>query len=393
MRRSKKSPSEGELDLSLVLDQVSRDRGMDRGILISAVEDALKAAAHRYYGNGEKLFARFDPLKSAFKVFSKKTVVEQVVDSRAEISITDACLGNSDIKLGATLEIMKDTDAIGRIAAQAAKHVIANRMHDVEVGGIYQEYNARIGEVVTGSVKRYDGSDIIMDIGRVEAVLPKKEQSPIEHFELGDRLRAVLVKVLISAHDVTIVASRSDAILLQKLLEGEVPEIRNRVVQIRGVAREAGERSKVAVSSKDKGIDPVGACIGVKGSRIQAIIRELRGERIDVIEWSQDPVAFVTKALSPARIRRVNIRSQSDKTVDVLVDEKQLSLAIGKKGQNVRLASRLTGWHIDIKSGERRDRDLQEVLPLTAAASGTSNETDLAGTDHQRRDGRFDKIE
>lgn len=349
---------------------------MDARVLIAAVEEALRAAAIRYYGDGEELHSRFNDRKGVFEVYVRKTVAERVADPAAEISIDVARQANPEAQPGEVIEILKDTDAIGRIAAQTAKQVISSKMRDVETESIYLEYSGKVGEVLHGTVERFEGGDIIIDLGRADGCLPRKEQNPSEHYEIGDPLRAILAKTLKGGRGVQIILSRADPTLLIRLLESEVPEIRDRMVMIKAVVREPGERAKVAVSSKERSIDPVGACVGMKGTRIQSIIRELRGERIDVIEWSSDPVAFVTSALNPAKVRRARVVDDVQKIVEVLVDEKQLSLAIGKKGQNVRLASRLTGWHIDIKcEGTRQGAPLtglfeQDGPPAEGPADG-----------------------
>ncbi len=347
-----------------MIEQVSRDRGLDADVLIAAIEEALRAAALRYYGDGEELHSRFDRTRGVFQVYSRRKVVETPVDAAAEVSLADARKIDPEAAIDSTIEIVKDTEAIGRIAAQTCKHVISSRMRDVETENTYAEYSSKVGQVLHGSVKRFEGADIIVEFGRIEAILPKKEQNPYEHYEIGETIKVVVVRVSKDARGVLVIVSRADPSLLAWLLEGEVPEIRDRTVAIKGVVREAGERAKVAVSSSQRGIDPVGACVGVKGTRIQSIIRELRGERIDIIEWSQDPAEFVSAALNPAKVRRASVTDAAAKIMEVHVDEKQLSLAIGKRGQNVRLAYRLTGWRIDIKSeGEKLGGGLASVFP------------------------------
>lgn len=347
-----------------MIEQVSHDRGLDSNVLIAAIEEALRAAALRYYGDGEELHSRFDRTRGVFQVYALRKVVETPVDTVNEVSLADARKINPDAAIDSTIEIVKDTEAIGRIAAQTCKHVISTRMRDVETENTYAEYSSKVGAVLHGSIKRFEGADMIVDLGRIEAILPKKEQNPYEHYEIGETIRAVALRVAKDARGVLVIVSRADPSLLAWLLEGEVPEIRDRTVTIKGVVREAGERAKVAVSSRERGIDPVGACVGVKGTRIQSIIRELRGERIDIIEWSQDPAEFVSAALNPAKVRRASVTDETARIMEVHVDEKQLSLAIGKRGQNVRLATRLTGWRIDIKSdSEKAGGGLATVFP------------------------------
>ena len=257
------------------------------------------------------------------------------------------------------IEFPKRTDVLGRIAAQTAKQVIFQKVREAERENIFAEYNQRIGEVINSTVKRFENGDLIVEIGRVEAVLPRKEQSRAESYTPGERIRAVIKGVSRSAKGPQIVLSRTDPALLIKLFEQEVPEIYDGTVMIRGAVREAGDRAKVAVYSRERDVDPVGACVGMKGTRVQAIIRELRGEKIDIVEWSDDSVVFVTNALSPAKVPRVSIVDDADRVMEVVVEDKQLSLAIGKKGQNVRLAAKLTGWRIDIKSEEEKRREVE----------------------------------
>jgi N utilization substance protein A len=275
------------------------------------------------------------------------------------------------------IEFPKPTDVLGRIAAQTAKQVIFQKVREAERENIFEEYNQRVGEVVNATVKRFETGDMIAEIGtRVEAVLPRKEQSRAESYNPGDRLRAVIKGVNRSAKGPQIVLSRTDPALLIKLFEQEVPEIYDGTVMIRGAVREAGDRAKVAVFSRERDVDPVGACVGMKGTRVQAIIRELRGEKIDIVEFSDDPVAFVTNALSPAKVQRVSIVDDRERVMEVVVEDKQLSLAIGKKGQNVRLAAKLTGWRIDIKSEEEKRREIEAQLEGLTIGS-TEAEPDL----------------
>jgi N utilization substance protein A len=282
------------------------------------------------------------------------------------------------------VEFPKPTDVLGRIAAQTAKQVIFQKVREAERENIFGEYNQRIGEVVSGTAKRFENGDLIVEMGRVEAVLPRKEQSRAESYSAGERIRAVIKGVTRSAKGPQVVLSRTDPALLIKLFEQEVPEIYDATVQIRGAVREAGDRAKVAVFSRERDVDPVGACVGMKGTRVQAIIRELRGEKIDIVEWSEDPVLFVTNALSPAKVQRVSIVDDRDRVMEVVVEDKQLSLAIGKKGQNVRLAAKLTGWRIDIKSEEEKRREVEaqfEELEANAAGAAAEDTEDTGEAD------------
>jgi transcription termination/antitermination protein NusA len=275
----------------------------------------------------------------------------------------------NSIELGDEMEFPKPTEVLGRIAAQTAKQVIFQKVREAERENIFAEYNQRIGEVVNGNIKRFENGDIIIEVGRIEAVLPRKEQSRAESYAPQDRVRTVIKGVNRSAKGPQIVLSRTDPALLIKLFEQEVPEIYDGTVMIRGAVREAGDRAKVAVFSRERDVDPVGACVGMKGTRVQSIIRELRGEKIDIVEWSEDPIAFVTNALSPAKVQRVSIVDDRDRVMEVIVEDKQLSLAIGKKGQNVRLAAKLTGWRIDIKSEEEKRREVEAQFEGLEAAS------------------------
>jgi N utilization substance protein A len=279
--------------------------------------------------------------------------------------------------VGTEILTAKPTDVLGRIAAQTAKQVILQKVREAERDTIYNEYHTRVGELVTVIVKRAEGPDLIVDMGRTEARLPKREQSKLETYNIGERLRVVIKMVDRAAKGPQVIVSRGDASLVQRLFEMEVPEIYDGTVQIRFAAREAGERTKVAVMSRDKDVDPVGACVGMKGMRVQSIIRELRGEKIDIIPYSEEMVAFAQKALSPAKVTRVQIIDPETKKLEVIVEDSQLSLAIGKKGQNVRLASKLIGWDIDIKSEEEKRREIEEQM--TALTAPTTPLTALAG--------------
>jgi N utilization substance protein A len=285
----------------------------------------------------------------------------------------------NSIELGDEMEFPKPTEVLGRIAAQTAKQVIFQKVREAERENIFGEYNQRIGEVVSGTIKRFENGDIIIEIGRIEAVLPRKEQSRAESYTPADRVRTVIKGVNRSAKGPQIVLSRTDPALLIKLFEQEVPEIYDGTVMIRGAVREAGDRAKVAVFSRERDVDPVGACVGMKGTRVQSIIRELRGEKIDIVEWSEDPTAFVTNALSPAKAQRVSIVDDHERVMEVVVEDKQLSLAIGKKGQNVRLAAKLTGWRIDIKSEEEKRREVEAQFEGLEGAGGDAEPADETG--------------
>ncbi len=354
--------------LQQTIEALAKEKGIEPDVVISAIEEAVATASRKYYKTGENLKTRFNTDTGQVDLFALKTVVEDVTTEATEIAIDEARemyrplygdeVANS-IELGDEMEFPKPTEVLGRIAAQTAKQVIFQKVREAEREHVFAEYNERIGEVMNGTIKRFENGDIILELGRIEAVLPRKEQSRAESYTPGDRVRSVVKGVNRSAKGPQIVLSRTDPALLIKLFEQEVPEIYDGTVMIRGAVREAGDRAKVAVFSRERDVDPVGACVGMKGTRVQSIIRELRGEKIDIVEFSEDPIAFVTNALSPAKVQRVSIVDDREHVMEVVVEDKQLSLAIGKKGQNVRLAAKLTGWRIDIKSEEEKRREVE----------------------------------
>jgi len=345
------------------IETLAKEKGIEPEVIISAIEEAVRTASRKYYKTNEDLQARFNRETGQVDLFALKVIVEEVTDPATQVSLTEAHeLYGDEAEVGMEIEFPKSTDVLGRIAAQTAKQVIYQKVREAERENIFAEYNDRIGEVMTGGVKRFENGDIVLELGRIEAVLPRKEQSRAESYAPGDRVRAVIKSVNRSAKGPQIVLSRTDAALLVKLFEQEVPEIYDGTVVIKGAVREAGDRAKVAVYSRERDVDPVGACVGMKGTRVQSIIRELRGEKIDIVEWSEDPVSFVTNALSPAKVQRVSIVDDHERVMEVVVEDKQLSLAIGKKGQNVRLAAKLSGWRIDIKSEEEKRREVEAQL-------------------------------
>jgi transcription termination/antitermination protein NusA len=351
--------------LQQTIEALAKEKGIEPDVVITAIEEAVATASRKYYKTGENLKTRFNTETGQVDLFALKTVVQEVTSPATEISIDEArtMYGEDvEVELGDEIEFPKPTEVLGRIAAQTAKQVIFQKVREAERENIFAEYNQRVGEVVNATVKRFENGDIILEVGRIEAVLPRKEQSRAESYNPGDRVRTVIKGVNRSAKGPQIVLSRTDPALLIKLFEQEVPEIYDGTVMIRGAVREAGDRAKVAVYSRERDIDPVGACVGMKGTRVQSIIRELRGEKIDIVEWSEDPVSFVTNALSPAKVQRVSIVDDRERVMEVIVEDKQLSLAIGKKGQNVRLAAKLTGWRIDIKSEEEKRREVEAQL-------------------------------
>ena len=351
------------------IEALAKEKGIEPDVVIGAIEDAVLTASRKYYKTNENLKTRFNQDTGQVDLFAVKQIVTDVTNPATEISLQEAQqLYGEEAEVDMEIEFPKPTDVLGRIAAQTAKQVIFQKVREAERENIFAEYSGRIGEVMNATVKRFENGDMVVELGRIEASLPRKEQSRAESYAPGERLRAVVKGVNRGAKGPQIVLSRTDPALLVKLFEQEVPEIYDGTVQIRGAVREAGDRAKVAVYSRERDVDPVGACVGMKGTRVQAIIRELRGEKIDIVEWSDDPVTLVTNALSPAKVQRVTIADDKDRVVEVVVEDKQLSLAIGKKGQNVRLAAKLTGWRIDIKSEEEKRREVEAQLEGFEAA-------------------------
>jgi len=342
------------------IEALAKEKGIEPEVIISAIEDAVLTASRKYYKTNENLRTKFNQETGQVELFAVKQIVADVTDPALEISLKEAQdLYGDEAEVDMEIEFPKPTDVLGRIAAQTAKQVIFQKVREAERENVYAEYSQRVGEVVNATVKRFENGDLIAEVGRIETILPRKEQSRAENYSVGDRVRAVIKAVNKNAKGPQIVLSRTDAALLIKLFEQEVPEIYDGTVTIRGAVREAGDRAKVAVYSRERDVDPVGACVGMKGTRVQAIIRELRGEKIDIVEWSEDPVAFVTNGISPAKVQRVSIIDDAERVMEVVVEDRQLSLAIGKKGQNVRLAAKLTGWKIDIKSEEEKRREVE----------------------------------
>src|SRR5215467_11051131 len=362
-------------ELYNIIEGVSREKGIDPQIVISAVEDAIVMATRKHYKSQENFRARLDKESGKISAYAVKTVVEtpeQVEDANLQITLEDAHKVDPSLEVGGELLIQKPIDGIlGRIAAQLAKQVIFQKVREAERDTVYNEYIGRVGEIVNATVKRIEGPDVIFDIGKAEARMPRKEQSRLESFAMGERVRVVIARVERAAKGPAVVVSRAAPELVQHLFQTEVPEIYDGTVVIRAIAREAGERTKIAVMSKDKEVDAVGACVGMKGMRVQSIIRELRGEKIDIIEYHEDPVTFAEKALQPAKVSRVTVLDPSEKHLEVVVDDSQLSLAIGKKGQNVRLAAKLLGWKIDIKSEEEKRQEVEQQMSALVGATAT----------------------
>ena len=365
--------------LMQTIEALAKEKGIEANTIITAIEDAVLTASRKYYKTNENLKTRFNPETGQVDLFAIKHIVTDVTNDATEISLKEAQdLYGEEAEVDMEIEFPKRTDVLGRIAAQTAKQVIFQKVREAERENIFAEYNDRVGEVINSTVKRFENGDLVVEIGRVEAVLPRKEQSRAESYTPGERIRAVIKGVNRSAKGPQIVLSRTDPALLIKLFEQEVPEIYDGTVMIRGAVREAGDRAKVAVYSRERDVDPVGACVGMKGTRVQAIIRELRGEKIDIVEWSEDPVQLVTNALSPAKVQRVSIVDERDRIMEVVVEDKQLSLAIGKKGQNVRLAAKLTGWRIDIKSEEEKRREVEAEFGALGGETTAAVDDDTA---------------
>jgi transcription termination/antitermination protein NusA len=362
-------------ELYNIIEGVSREKGIDPQIVVSAVEDAIVMATRKHYKSQENFRAKLDKDSGKISAFAVKTVVEsseQVEDANLQITLEDAHRVDPNLEVGGELLIPKQIDGIlGRIAAQLAKQVIFQKVREAERDTVYNEYIGRVGEIVNATVKRVEGPDVIFDIGKAEARMPRKEQSRLESFAVGERVRVVISRVERASKGPGVVVSRAAPELVQHLFQTEVPEIYDGTVVIRAIAREAGERTKIAVMSKDKDVDAVGACVGMKGMRVQSIIRELRGEKIDIIEFHEDPVTFAEKALQPAKVSRVTVIDSSEKHLEVVVDDSQLSLAIGKKGQNVRLAAKLLGWKIDIKSEEEKRQEVEQQMAAMSPQSTT----------------------
>src|SRR6187397_3221390 len=346
--------------LMQTIEALAKEKGIEPDTIITAIEDAVLTASRKYYKTNENLKTRFNQDTGQVDLFAIRHIVEDVTDEATQISLKEAReLYGEEAEVDMEIEFPKRTDVLGRIAAQTAKQVIFQKVREAERDNVFAEYNQRVGEVINGIIKRQEMGDFVVDLGRAEALLPRKEQSRAEAYQTGDRVRVAIVRVLKAAKGPQIVVSRTDPALLIKLFEMEVPEIYDGTVQIKGCVREAGERAKVAVISREKDVDPVGACVGMKGTRVQSIIRELRGEKIDIVEWNDDAATFVVNALSPAKVSRVSTLDEEQRIMEVVVEDKQLSLAIGKKGQNVRLAAKLTGWRIDIKSEEEKRREVE----------------------------------
>ncbi len=353
-------------DFVLAITQLAAEKNLPKETVLSAVEAALASAYRKdSFAQNQNISVRINPNSGRVEVWAEKTVVEQPADTRQEVSLEEAQKLKSDSQLGDILMVESTPDNAGRIAAQTAKQVILQRLHEAEHSAILEEYAEKEDEVVTGLIQRIEPGQIYVDLGRTEAILPASEQVRIERYRVGQRLKVCIIQVLKTTRGPRVVVSRSHPDLLRRLLELEVPEVYNGSVEIKSIAREAGYRSKVAVAAHQDGIDPVGCCVGLRGIRIQNVVNELNGEKIDVIQWSPDVMTFITNALSPAQIVSVSL-NEDDKIATVVVPDKQLSLAIGKEGQNARLAAKLTGWRIDIKSTSIAEAEKAAAKPEPA---------------------------
>ncbi|MFQ5777897.1 MAG: transcription termination factor NusA, partial [Terriglobia bacterium] len=372
--------------LAQTIDQLSREKGIDPQIIVAALEDAMVLAARKYYKTEEALRAVFDPETGVLSVYAVKKVADPVTDPLLEMPLAEARHLDPKAEIDSEILVPKPTAMMGRIAAQTAKQVIFQKVREAERDIVCAEYGDRVGELVNCVVKRQEGPEIIVELGRYEARLPRREQSRLESYHIGERVRAVIKEVDRAAKGPQVVVSRADPVLVQRLFGMEVPEIYDGTVRIKAIAREPGERTKIAVQSTDRDVDAVGACVGMKGMRVQSIIRELRGEKIDIIEWNDDPVSFATNALSPAKVSRVTVVNAQERHLEVVVEDSQLSLAIGKKGQNVRLASKLLDWHIDIKSEEEKRQEVEAQMAGMMPEGPRAPLEELAGIGQKTRE-------
>lgn len=361
-------------ELMAVIEQVGREKGIDKHRVLAAVESALLTAAKKRYGNNENIQVQIDHDTGEISIVSLKTIADQITDGNAQISLDEAREIDGEAELGDEIGSLIDVEEFGRIAAQAAKQVICQKVREATWEAVEREYSKREGELVHGVILGQERRNYLVEIGKTEALLPVHEQIPREVHRRGDRVRALLLEVRRTPKDVQVILSRAHPQFVVRLFQLEVPEVTEKILEIKGVVREPGDRTKIAVSSKDKAVDPVGACVGIKGSRVQAIVRELKGEKIDIIPWTTDPRVFIGEALNPASIEKVGI-DEEKKAALVVVADSQLSLAIGKNGQNVRLAAKLTGWKIDIisvseyeKEKLEREREIKAALAEETAA-------------------------
>jgi len=367
-------------ELISVIDEIGRQKGIDKARVIGAIESALQTAAKKRFGQAENIQVEIDSKTGEISVVSKKIIVDTVTNPKAEISLQEARQFDSEAEVGDEIGSLIEMDELGRIAAQTAKQVIFQKVREAEWEAVQKEYSTRQGDLVNGIILGMERRNFLVDLGKTEAILPIQEQIPRETYRRGDRVKAMLLEVRRTPKDVQVILTRSHPQFVAKLFELEVPEVMEKIVEIKSVVREPGDRTKIAVTSREKAVDPVGACVGIKGSRVQAVVRELRGEKIDIITWTQDLRVFIAEALNPATIEKVGI-DEEKKSALVVVADSQLSLAIGKNGQNVRLAARLTGWKIDIisateyeKEKVERDKEIKAALAEEAEAQRLQEE-------------------
>ena len=355
-------------ELISVIDELGRQQGIDKSRVIGAIEAALQMAAKKRFGQAENIQVEIDSKTGEISIVSKKTIVDAVANPKTEVSLQEARQFDSEAEVGDEIGSLIEMSDLGRIAAQTAKQVIFQKVREAEWEAVQKEYSTRQGDLVNGIILGVERRNYLVDLGKTEAVLPIQEQIPRETYRGGDRVKAMLLEVRRTPKDVQVVLTRSHPQFVAKLFELEVPEVLEKIVEIKSIVREPGDRTKIAVTSREKAVDPVGACVGIKGSRVQAVVRELRGEKIDIITWTSDPRVFIAEALNPASIEKVGV-DEEKKSALVVVADSQLSLAIGKNGQNVRLAARLTGWKIDIisateyeKEKAERDKEIKAAL-------------------------------
>ena len=361
-------------ELISVIDELGRSKGIEKSRVIGAIESALLMAAKKRFGQAENIQVEIDPKTGEISVVSKKTIVDTVTNPKTEVSLQEARQFDSEAEVGDEIGSLIEMNDLGRIAAQTAKQVIFQKVREAEWEAVQKEYSTRQGDLVNGIILGMERRNYLVDLGKTEAVLPVQEQIPRETYRRGDRVKAMLLEVRRTPKDVQVILTRSHPQFVAKLFELEVPEVLEKIVEIKSIVREPGDRTKITVTSREKAVDPVGACVGIKGSRVQAVVRELRGEKIDIITWTSDPRVFIAEALNPASIEKVGV-DEEKKSALVVVADSQLSLAIGKNGQNVRLAARLTGWKIDIisateyeKEKAERDKDIKAALAEEAEA-------------------------
>jgi N utilization substance protein A len=361
---------ETNFNLKHTIDQIVKEKGIDKDVVLEALEQAVLTAANKKFRNTRDLEAHYNPEIGEVELFEFVTVVDEVQDSYKEIDLEEAREIDPEVEVGDSLGMKMDASGFSRIAAQTAKQVIIQKVREAERETIFNEFQERQGEVINGVVRRFEKGDLVVDLGRAEALLPHKEQAPREVYRQGDRVKALITEIRMTTKGPQILLSRTHPMMLAKLFEAEVPEIAEGIVEVKSVVREPGSRAKIAVYSNDSDVDPVGACVGMRGSRVQNVVSELRGEKIDIIPWSEDVARFACNALAPAVVSKVYV-DEDNRAMEIVVADDQLSLAIGKRGQNVRLAAKLTGWRIDIKS---ETRVAEAELLQFASYDGTEEE-------------------